>query len=72
MFRILSIEFVSGYLDTEILFMWLYMLQTLSYFGTKLISVKMEMHTDNFNVIFKNILKGLNSDETHIMNNIDS
>ena len=72
MFRILSIEFVSGYLDTEILFMWLYMLQTLSYFGTKLISVKMEMHTDNFNVIFENILKGLNSDETHIMNNMDS
>ena len=72
MFWILSIEFVSGYLDTEILFMWLYMLQTLSYFGTKLISIKMEMHTDNFNVIFENILIGLNSDETHIMNNMDS
>ena len=65
MFWILSIEFVSGYLDTDLLSMWLY-------FGMKLISVKMEMHTDNFNVIFENILKGLNSDETHIMNNMDS
>ena len=64
MFWIISIEFVSGYLDTDVLSMWLYMLQNLS--------VKMEMHTDNFNVIFKNILKGLNSDETHIMNTMDS
>ena len=66
MFRILSIEFVSGYLDKDLLSI------SNEFFGTQLISVKMEMHTDNFNVIFENILKGLNSDETHIMNNIDS
>ena len=68
MFWILSIEFVSGYLDTDLLSMWI----SFQSFGTQLISVKMEMHTDNFNVIFENILKGLNSDETHIMNNMDS
>ena len=70
MFWILSIEFVSGYLDTDLLSISNEFLR--ESFGTQLISVKIEMHTDNFNVIFKNILKGLNSDETHIMNNMDS
>ena len=64
MFWILSIEFVSGYLDIDVLSMWLYMLQSLS--------VKMEMHTDFFNVMLENILKGVNPDATHIMNNMDS